>query len=201
MPTGQYTAADVAAPPQQGSYSLADVDLSSNPKGEGVYQMKGQDGKTVGIPYSNVTAAMGQGNYFANASDQQRFEKDNAADRKQNDAYIKGLTPSAGGIAEGAVNEAGNMAKGAASLVAKPANVGELALGPALPAYRAVKSYAQSAATGLGQAASYANSGQPIRAAATAVGAVNPLSAGPTATINNRVDQGAPISRLKLRVR
>src|SRR6202795_2873544 len=149
MATGQYTAADVAAPSQQGAYSMADVDLVANPNREGVYQMKTSKGDTAWIPYSNIQPAWGQGHFFANSEEQARFEKDSAADRSKNDPYLQSLTPSAGGIAQGAINEAGNMAKGAASMFKQPENAGEPLLGPALPAYRAANAYTQSAEQGL----------------------------------------------------
>jgi hypothetical protein len=164
--------------------------LTANPNGEGVYQMKSRYGQTIGVPYSRVSAAMGQGNAFASQQESARFNKDNAYDLSQRDPYLQGLTPSVGGIAQGALDEAGNMVKGAASVFKAPQNVGEAALGPVLPAYRMAKGYVQSAGQGIGQAVDYARNGQPLRSAATALGAVNPLSSATTASINGAVDHG-----------
>jgi hypothetical protein len=115
---------------------------------------------------------------------------------EKSDPYQKRYDASASGIISGAGNELANMAKGVAGMFAAPENVGQAALGPALPAYRMAKGYVQSAGQGLHQAAQYAQNGQPLRAAATAVGALNPLSAGPTASINSAVDQGKPIGEV-----
>jgi hypothetical protein len=54
-------------------------DITSNPNGEGTYRMVGRSGP-VQIPYSNVTAAKGQGMMFSGASDRDRYAKDAAAD-------------------------------------------------------------------------------------------------------------------------
>jgi hypothetical protein len=149
------------------------------------YSMTSPDGKAGVIPEDRVADAEKAG-----------FKKGPAPYDASSDHYRDRYDVSAGGIAQGALNEAGNVIKGGASMFAAPQGIGEALLGPALPAYRMVKGYGQSAVAGLKQAASYAQNGQPVRAAATVVGAVNPLSSGPTASINQRVDQGAPISNV-----
>lgn len=54
-------------------------DITANPKGEGVYQMKGATG-AVGIPYSNVETAKQQGLNFANPNEMDRYGEDWQAD-------------------------------------------------------------------------------------------------------------------------
>lgn len=54
-------------------------DITANPKGEGVYQMKGPKG-AVGIPYSNVETAKQQGLNFANPNEMDRYGEDWQAD-------------------------------------------------------------------------------------------------------------------------
>lgn len=198
MSTSGWTVSDSPTPPAAGgAWQVSDSptppapSLTDNPNGEGVYQMRDKSGKSVGIPYSNITAATGQGHYFANPQEQSRYEKDNEADRKNTDPYVQqhyGITP--GGVAKGGWAELLRAGKGILDTAAPPRNAGEALAGPALPLVRMGEGYVKSAGQGLDQARNYFKSGQPVRGAATVVGALNPLSSGPTASINQQADQG-----------
>ena len=63
-------------------------DLASNPNNEGVYKMNGPNG-SVGVPYSKVAAAQGQGFAFGNSNDQQRYVQDHNADPKDSRGFIQ----------------------------------------------------------------------------------------------------------------
>jgi hypothetical protein len=55
--------------------------LTDNPNGEGIYRMKGPDGKEIGIPYSKAKAlGKPQGYTFADDAEMHRFMKDYVAD-------------------------------------------------------------------------------------------------------------------------
>lgn len=72
--------AGTPAPPMAPS-----VSLTQNPNNEGVYQLKGQHGQTVGVPYSKISDATrpGAGYDFANPQEHARYFKDYAADPQQ----------------------------------------------------------------------------------------------------------------------
>lgn len=96
------------AQPLSGSTSS----ITDNPNGEGVYQMRDAKGNTVGIPYGNVQQAAQQGYSWANNQEQQRFQKDNAADPatpkpnpmayQPGDNLVTRTAKLAGGLLEGA---------------------------------------------------------------------------------------------------
>jgi hypothetical protein len=171
-------------------------DLSANPNHEGLYQMRGPDGKTVGIPYSNVTAAAKQGNVFASDAEHDRYLKDFGYAVAQKDPYLQSLKPSLGGTASAVGGELKNVVSGLKQVFAPPQGVIETLEGPTLPLVRMGKGYVESAKTGLGQAVDYAKNGEPTRATITAVGALNPLSSGPTAALNAAANQGAPTDQI-----
>jgi hypothetical protein len=54
-------------------------ELTANPRGEGIYQMRTPQGQVIGLPYSNVPKRP-QGWSFANQTEQERFNKDYGAD-------------------------------------------------------------------------------------------------------------------------
>jgi hypothetical protein len=57
----------------------AKPDLTANPKGEGLYQVRTPQGKVVGLSYSNVPKRP-QGWSFVNPAEQERFNRDYGAD-------------------------------------------------------------------------------------------------------------------------
>ena len=69
LPPGVTLGAPVPAP------QTAPNPLTANPKGEGLYQMKGPGG-VVGIPYSNLATARQQGYNFATPDEMNRYVKD-----------------------------------------------------------------------------------------------------------------------------
>lgn len=81
--------------------------LTANPKGEGVYQMKGPGGVT-GIPYSNVETAKQQGFDFSNSSNEAiRYNSDYDADPNRQQETMEGVGK---GMAQGvALTSAGLM--------------------------------------------------------------------------------------------
>lgn len=63
-------------------------DITSNPNREGTYQMVGSSGP-VQIPYSNVSAAQGQGFKFGASADQLRYANDHDADPNDKRGFIQ----------------------------------------------------------------------------------------------------------------
>jgi hypothetical protein len=78
---GQVSTLD-AAPGERQTPQHDFSSLTANSKGEGTYQINTSDGQTVAVPYSNVPVFTEnlRGSSFASPDEQERFEKDAAAD-------------------------------------------------------------------------------------------------------------------------
>ena len=68
-----------------GGAPVSDSDLTSNPNGQGVYQMRGASGNTIGIPYGNVYSATKRGYRLADDDTFNQFRKDVTADKNASD--------------------------------------------------------------------------------------------------------------------
>src|ERR1035437_9456595 len=70
------------------------VDLS-NQQGQGTYQMRNQQGQTVGVPYGQVQQAAHQGYDFTDDQNRWRYSKANTADpqRARGTTFSSGMSP------------------------------------------------------------------------------------------------------------
>src|ERR1035437_7055971 len=77
-----------------GKVASAGVDLS-NQQGQGTYQMRNQQGQTVGVPYGQVQQAAHQGYDCTDDQNRWHYSKDNTADhqRARGTTFSSGMSP------------------------------------------------------------------------------------------------------------
>jgi 2'-5' RNA ligase len=152
-------------------------DLTDNPNGEGLYQMRSPAGQTISVPYSKVVDARNQGHQFANDAEQGRFNKDYAADPARQGEPGFSAPPTLGQRLKSALTHPLNSMEAAAQPISRPHDA----------------TAAEMAATDLYNAAAgeTAVARHPLRTAATVVTAPVEAALHPAETFQ-QLNEGGP---------